>query len=101
MLPDLDLAETFRRVPAEGIDLWSLQVAWADPVPITLPVNAGEDLSLLASREITSVRGLLAARPSSLLRDPGMNWESLATYRLVARWALAGQRLGPATIWPA
>jgi subtilisin family serine protease len=92
--PDLDLAETFRRVPAEGIDLWSLGFVWADPAPIALPGNAGEDLVLLASQGVTTVRGLLGTHPSTLIRDGRMSWENLAAYRLVARWALVGATIG-------
>ena len=92
--PDLYLADAFHRVPADGIDLWSLRVAWADPTPLTLPVTADEDLRLLESHGIKTVRGLLGARPASLVRDLGISWESLAAYRLIARWSLIGAAIG-------
>lgn len=96
MPPDLGLADTLHRVPPGGLDLWSLteRFPWADPAPITLPPSVGEDLALLASQGITSVRGLLGARPSSLMHDIGMSWERLSVYRLVARWGLAGATQG-------
>ena len=92
--PDLFLADAFRKVPAVGIDLWPLRVAWADPAPLTLPVTEHEDLPRLESHGIKTVRDLLGARPSSLVRDAGIGWESLTAYRLIARWLLIGAAIG-------
>jgi serine protease AprX len=87
MHADLDLHEAVHVFLNRPADIGHL-FCHVDPAPVSVQATLHEDLYELEKCCITSVRELLDARPSVLLRQVGIPTSRFHSYRLIARWSL-------------
>jgi serine protease AprX len=88
MHEDLDLHEAVHSFIDRPFDIGRL-FCHVDPAPTSVQVALlHDDLCELEKCSITSVRELLDARPSTLLRQVGIPASRMHSYCLIARWSL-------------